>query len=187
MIDVTKFWTPSTDTTNALIARAEKINTLATSKNVTVSRWVNNSKGRQIVTYMVHTGERNQFASKQENVQFTVSVDAGRGNRVSAEQETGMMAQVAEYLNSIVTEETASYELTADGLDGIATAADFAYIAAQFETEQFTVEIIERNNELRAYATRRDGDFDDCDTTPSAQRDWRKITNDEFYIVVGRV
>lgn len=82
---------------------AEELNRLASSKNVQVSRWVNNSKGRQIVTYIVHTGDRNDFASRQENVLFKTSVDAGRGNRVMDEQ--GMMAEIRQYLNSITIDE----------------------------------------------------------------------------------
>jgi len=81
---------------------AEELNRLASSKNVQVSRWVNNSKGRQIVTYMVHEGERNDFANRQENVLFKTSIDAGRGNRVTNEQ--GMMAEVRQYLNSITVD-----------------------------------------------------------------------------------
>lgn len=82
---------------------AEELNRQASSKKVQVNRWVNNSKGRQIVTYMVHTGERNDFASRQENVLFKTSVDAGRGNRVMDEQS--MMSEIRQFLNSIAVDE----------------------------------------------------------------------------------
>lgn len=78
---------------------AQEINLLAASKKVEVSRWVNNSKNRQIVTYIVHTGERNSFAAKQENVLFKVSVDAGRGKRITDEMD--MMRQIEDHLNTI--------------------------------------------------------------------------------------
>jgi len=84
-------------------AMAEEINTLAARKNVQVSRWVNNSKGRQIVTYKIHTGERCDFGSKQENVLFETCVDAGRGNKVR--DETDMLNQIREYLNSIESDD----------------------------------------------------------------------------------
>lgn len=75
---------------------AGELNAMASQKGMQVSRWVNNSKNRQIVTYMVHTGERNQFASRQENVLFETSVDAGRGGRVT--DETAMMREVRQFL-----------------------------------------------------------------------------------------
>jgi hypothetical protein len=48
---------------------AEELNRLASDKNVQVSRWVNNSKGRQIVTYMkvsamISPAVRKTFCSK---------------------------------------------------------------------------------------------------------------------------
>ena len=47
---------------------ATELNALANSKGVQVSRWVNNSRGRQIVTYIVHRGERADRAVDQADV-----------------------------------------------------------------------------------------------------------------------
>jgi|GEM_PF-3850871 len=104
-MDVTKFYFNKSQHT----AMGNEINELAASKNVTVSRWVNNSKGRQIITYKIHTGERNQFGSKQENVLFETQEDAGRGRKVY--DETEMLKAVLDYLNSmVIEEETVSVE-----------------------------------------------------------------------------
>lgn len=93
---------------------AETANSMAAQKNVSVSRWVNNSKGRQIVTYIVHTGARNEFASKQDGILFQVVEDAGRGGRVY--DETALLNQVIAYINSIVveTEQAAQFVNTSD-------------------------------------------------------------------------
>lgn len=81
---------------------ANEINALATSKDVQVSRWVNNSKGRQVVTYKIHTGERNEFGSKQENVIFEISEDSGRGNKIY--NEVAMLQAVRAELNKIIVD-----------------------------------------------------------------------------------
>jgi hypothetical protein len=94
MIDTTKYyWNKELHT-----ATAELANEKAATRKVQVSRWVNNSKGRQIVTYIVHTGERNDFASRQDGILFQVSEDAGRGGRI--ENEMDMLNAVIKYLNT---------------------------------------------------------------------------------------
>jgi len=95
MIETNKFFFNKDEHTEL----AQDANMLAQSHGLQVSRWVNNSNGRQIVTYRVHSGERNQFGSKQENVQFEVSEDAGRGNKIR--DESTMLHAVIEYLRSI--------------------------------------------------------------------------------------
>lgn len=117
MIETTKFFYNK----NLHTEIATELNQLASSKQAQVSRWVNNSKGRQVVTYIVHTGERNEFASKQENVLFKTSEDAGRGRKV--DDETNLMQQVREFLNSIVAETSESelvgfYYSTDDEISG---------------------------------------------------------------------
>lgn len=117
------------------VAIATELNERAASKNVQVSRWVNNSKGRQIVTYIVHTGERNQFASKQEGVLFQTSVDAGRGNRVR--DETSMMNEVLAFLNSIVTD--TEYSIEMEGTEPMTVSASEAMKMAQSWVSDFNL------------------------------------------------
>jgi hypothetical protein len=91
---------------------AIEINRLATRKHVSVSRWVNNSKPRQTVTYIVHTGERNQYASKQNNVLFQVSEQSSRQMQIM--DETTMLEQVRVFLNSIVVDEPKTQQTEVD-------------------------------------------------------------------------
>lgn len=184
MIDTTKFFWNK----DAQIERATALNALAATKNVQVSRWVNNSRGRQIVTYIVHTGERNQYASKQEGVLFEMSEDAGRGNQVR--DEAGMMAAVRDFLNGIVIETPAAtdtvYDVSHDliGDSAPATAADVREMVSDWNTDDWSYRVVEYSDELRVYATRSE----DSDTsgTPSRHVHWRDTSDDnEFYIVVG--
>lgn len=87
---------------------ATEVNILAEKHGLQVSRWVNNSKGRQIITYKIHTGERNQFGSKQENVQFEITEDSGRGKYVT--DETEMLWAVKNYLKTLATDESETTE-----------------------------------------------------------------------------
>lgn len=104
---------------------AEEANAIASRKNVQVSRWVNNSKGRQIVTYMVHTGERAARAVDQQDVQFKTSFDAGRGGRVK--NETGMLNEVMAFLNSIEEPQEIVIELGTDDYINISNQDDGYY------------------------------------------------------------
>lgn len=117
------------------VALATELNERAASKNVQVSRWVNNSKDRQIVTYIVHTGERNQFASKQEGVLFQTRFDAGRGNRV--QDETSMMNEVSVFLNSIVTE--VEYSIEMEGAEPMIVSVSEAMKMAQSWVSNFNL------------------------------------------------
>lgn len=144
---------------------ATELNAFATSKNVQVSRWVNNSKGRQIVTYIVHEGERHQFSSKQENVLFKTSVDAGRGGKVY--DETGMLNEIRQFLNSIVIDEAISDE----PIDGFYYSDDEA-IAGE---PQFALDV---NEQYEAYLD----SFGDAatDTPEGFAARWQYITVDDF-------
>lgn len=144
---------------------AAELNTLASSKNVQVSRWVNNSKGHQIVTYIVHEGERNQYASKQENVLFKTSVDAGRGKKVY--DETTMLAEVREFLNNIVVEGITSDEQ----IDGFYYSDDDA-IAGE---PQFALDV---NEQYSAYLD----SFGDAatDMPDEFNARWQYVTSEDF-------
>jgi hypothetical protein len=163
---------------------AEELNRLASNKNVQVSRWVNNSKGRQIVTYMVHTGERNEFASRQENVLFKTSVDAGRNNRVRDEQS--MMTDVRQYLNSIPVDEPETedlYEITSDlfGDCEPSTITEITEIVEMWESDGWRYEVEVCGDELRLYAYRENSD----NYTPSVYTPWVMVTDDYGYLVIG--
>ncbi len=179
MIDTSKFFF---NKTNA-VETAEVINELATSKGVQVSRWVNNSKGRQIVTYIVHTGERNDFASKQEGVLFTVKTDAGRGNQVK--DESSMMQQVITFLNSIIVEvEEPAYEVTSDLIgDGSATLSDIESLVSGWRYDGWSLETVVRGDEVRVYAE-RNGDY--YDSRPSRYENWTMVTDDYGYVTVAK-
>lgn len=94
---------------------ATEINLLAEKHGLQVSRWVNNSKGRQIITYKIHTGERNQFGSKQEGVQFKIAADSGRGKYVT--DETEMLWAVKNYLKTLETDEPEASDATYINID----------------------------------------------------------------------
>lgn len=80
---------------------ATELNIAASSRGVQVSRWVNNSKGRQIITYKVHRGERADRAIDQTAVLFEIFEDAGRGRQVR--NETAMLNECAAFVASIET------------------------------------------------------------------------------------
>lgn len=144
---------------------ATELNTLASRKNVQVSRWVNNSKGRQIVTYIVHEGERNQFASKQGNVLFKTSEDAGRGGKVY--DETEMLTEVRQFLNSVTVEEITNDE----PIDGFYYSDDEA-IAGE---PQFALDL---SDEYNGYID----SFGDLatDTPEEFNARWQYVTSDDF-------
>lgn len=182
MIDTTKFFFNK----NTHVALAESANELADTVNVTVSRWVNNSKGRQIVTYMIHTGERNQFASKQENVLFTVVEDAGRGNKVR--DESAMLNQVIDFLNTLEAPESESndeYVVVTDLIEAYepVTLAQIESVVSEWDYEGWTLETTPSSEEVRVYAYRSDSE----DRTPSRYTDWIMVTPEYGYIVVAEI
>lgn len=139
---------------------ATELNALANSKGVQVSRWVNNSKGRQVITYIVHRGERADRAVDQADVLFKTSVDAGRGGRVY--DETGMMREVRQYLDSLV----------ADGaIEGFYYSDDDT-IAGE---PQFALDV---NEQYEAYLASL-GD-EATDTPEQFEERWKYITSDDF-------
>ncbi len=143
MIDTTKFFFNK----NQHVALAESANELATSKNVSVSRWQNNSKGRQIVTYIVHTGERNDFASKQENVLFSINEDSGRGGKIY--DESAMLNAVIAYLHTIEIETINSdeYEVVGEGHEHY-TGSYVEIIAQAHELAQYFSESDDKDYEV---------------------------------------
>jgi hypothetical protein len=186
MIDTTKYyWNKELHT-----ATAELANEKAATRNMQVSRWVNNSKGRQIVTYIVHTGERNDFASRQEGILFQVSEDAGRGGRI--ENEMNMLSAVIGYLNSLpeATSEAAAdalYEMTGDDFDNSGvpmTAADVAeWVSQTWHSDDYDYAVTEFGDALVLVATAAS---EDVYRQPQDGRDWRETsTPNQWRLEIG--
>jgi hypothetical protein len=95
MIETAKFYYNK----ESHIELANQVNALADKKGVSVSRWQNNSKNRVKVTYHVHTGDRNDFGSRQENVMRTESDESRRGGKIY--DETQMMESIIKFLNTL--------------------------------------------------------------------------------------
>lgn len=181
---------------------AIEINKLATRNGVSVSRWVNNSKNRQVITYAVHTGERSPRASSQENKLFEVKLDSGYGRRVT--DETEAMDKIVEFLKNIKPEhqdeeqgnQQQLYEIVADSFqcDGYLTFDDIVSGFSEFgyreggENEVWEFEFERVPNEIRLYCYRKEGNSscENYQITPNLHMNWVMINNDLGYLVVAR-
>lgn len=176
MIDTNKYFYNKREHTDY----ADELNSYAARKGVQVSRWVNNSKSRQIVTYIVHEGERNQYASKQENALFSVNEDAGRGGTIY--DETTMMNAVMNFLQGLPEVFTVVSELVGDSEP--ATFAQLVDVVAGWEPyDGWTLEVHDDGDEIRVYAYDA---TDEADIPNSFAMDWYRVRDDIFYHVLAR-
>jgi hypothetical protein len=175
MIDTNKYFYSK----NMHVELAEELNRIAARKGVQVSRWVNNSKNRQIVTYMVHEGERNQFASKQENVLFSINEDAGRGGQIYDEQ--AMIREVRAFLNSLPE----LYEVVSEyvGDSEPATLEEITEIVSDWEYEGWTLEVHTHGDDVLMYAYDETGD---AERPNSFSHGWTEVTPNIYYHKLAR-
>lgn len=94
------------------VEMATEINLTATRKGVSVSRWVTSRGIRRTVTYIVHTGERNQYASKQGGVLFKIFAE----ERGQLRDEMKLLVAVADFLETLPEPQpVVRYAITARG------------------------------------------------------------------------
>lgn len=180
-IDTSKFFFNKA----AHVEIATELNIAASSKGVQVSRWVNNSKGRQIITYKVHRGERADRAIDQTAVLFEIFEDAGRGRQVR--NETAMLNECAAFVASIEPEIIEPvYEITSDliGDSEPATLEEIQDMVAGWDEDYpgWLLKIETSGDTVRLYAYR---DGDEGDRTPSTYTPWIMVTSDYGYITLA--
>lgn len=175
---------------SAHIAAADELNALASAKGVQVSRWINNSRGRQVATYIVHTGERASRSDKQEGVIFKTSLDSGYGRKIY--DETGLMAECLSAVMEIEKEPKMSekkYQITADifTADEPVTVDEARSLIDDWDLDGWSVSIETDGSALEIHAVRtEDYDEDVHGYTPVRSISWEQSQDGQlFWVQIG--